>query len=395
MSDADSSEPINISMLGSFPPLRALSSYCFEFASAMSKRVNVEFISFKKIYPSLVYPGGGLKDDYTFPREVPPNLKVKRKLTWYNPISWVSEGISSNGRLLHAQWWSLPLSFVYFTVCVFFRLRGIPVIFTVHNVIPHERSSFYLIASKVLFLLGNHFIVHSELNKKTLMNEYHISSDRITQIPHGPLDFHVCKGMDKYEERKQLGFDKKDRVVLLFGSVRPYKGIKTMLRAFPEVLKTIPEARILIAGKLWVDWGSYEKLIDQLGIEDQIILKLDYIPSADVCRYFTAADLAVLPYEYFDSQSGVGATAISFRTPLIVTDVGGLPDLVSDSRFIIPPENPGLLAKAIKSCLNNDEKLKQMSESSEMIAQRISWKKIANRTIKIYGKVLKERYFLK
>ena len=246
-----------IAMLGSFPPLRALSSYCLELSSALSELCKVEFISFRKIYPTLLYPGGDLSEDHTFPSKKSPSLNVRRRLTWYNPVTWFIEGFFTEGRLLHAQWWSPPLAPVYLVVCLGFRLRRRPVVFTVHNVLSHEKSFFYGPLSKMLFSMGSLFIVHSEMNRKQLIKGFQVKPDRVIMIPHGPLDFHVRRHIDRESIRKKLGFSPGNKVILLFGAVRSYKGVDTALKAFAEVIHKIPDSRLLIAGKLWVDCLLY------------------------------------------------------------------------------------------------------------------------------------------
>ena len=389
--DADNrNDGCTIVILGSFPPLRGLSSYCVEFAKAMSAFYDIKFVSFRKIYPLFLYPGRDLDYDYSFPAIDNPNLSVKRRLTWYNPVTWLREGIGSKGRLLHAQWWSLPLIFVYLVVCLCFRLRGKPVIFTVHNVISHERSMTYLFFSRLLFLLGNHFIVHTEKNKRDLIRYFRIQDSRISSIPHGPLDFHASDGMNRKSARELLGLRPGEKIILFFGSIRPYKGLETALKAFARVNKEVPDSRLLIAGKPWVDWSHYKKLIEELGIADHTVCHLKYIPSSEVNHYFVASDLVILPYSHFDSQSGVGAIALSFRKPLIVTNVGGLPDLVSDLRFVVPPKDHMALAEAQIECLRDRDMLHRMSAESEKTAKRMSWPGIAGRTSNIYKKVLSE-----
>ncbi|MDY6953724.1 MAG: glycosyltransferase, partial [Thermodesulfobacteriota bacterium] len=232
-------------MLGSLPPLRALSSYCRELALAIADLVPVEFLSFKKIYPACLYPGRDLTDDHTFPATDHPNLRVKRRLTWWNPMTWMADGLGTKADLLHAQWWSAPLFLAYAIVCGGFRLRGKPVVFTVHNVLPHEPSSLQRMVFRLIFKLGDHFIVHSESNKSQLIKGCGISPERVSQIPHGPLDFHVQGDVDRGAIRKEMGFGPEARVILLFGAIRPYKGLDTALKAFEEVLKGIPEARLL------------------------------------------------------------------------------------------------------------------------------------------------------
>lgn len=390
MNDRNRNAGFPVAVLGSFPPLRGLSSYCLEFTKAMSSLHDIEFISFRELYPLFLYPGRDLDYDHSFPSVDKRNLKVKRSLTWYNPATWLIEGLGSKGRLLHAQWWSLPLIFVYLVVCLCFRLRGKPVIFTVHNVISHERSMCYLYFSRLLFLLGNHFIVHTERNKKDLIRYFKIPDGRVSRVPHGPLDFHVSDAKDRKTARKLLRLDPGEKVILFFGSIRPYKDLETALRAFAVVKDEIPDARLLIAGKPWVDWKPYKKLVEELGIVDQVICHLRYIPSSEVNVYFLASDLVILPYSYFDSQSGVGAIALSFRKPLIVTQVGGLPDLVSEPRFAVPPKDPAALAKVQIECLKNKEMLNRMSAESERIATKLSWPNIAGKTSRIYKKVLNQ-----
>jgi hypothetical protein len=99
-----------IALLGTLPPLRGLSSYCREFALALADTRPVAFISFNKLYPASLYPGGGLKEDVSFPVTEHGNLTVRRCLCWYNPLTWLFEGLLTPGILLHAQWWSLPLA---------------------------------------------------------------------------------------------------------------------------------------------------------------------------------------------------------------------------------------------------------------------------------------------
>ena len=211
--------PKKVAILGSMPPLRALSSYCLELSLAVSGLSEVEFISFRKIYPPFLYPGRDLKDDNTYPRIHHPNLKVRRRLTWYNPLIWIFEGLLINADLLHAQWWSPPLALIYFTVCLGFKLRGKPVIFTVHNILQHEKSHIYDRISKIFFKMGDHFIVHSEANMVQLIKDFNISPDKTSVIPHGPLDFHVSNSIDRHTVRSEMGFDPKDKVILLFGAV--------------------------------------------------------------------------------------------------------------------------------------------------------------------------------
>ena len=380
-----------IALLGTLPPLRGLSSYCLEIASALAQKVNVEFISFKKIYPGFLYPGGDLKDDHTFPAIDVEGLRIRRRLTWYNPGTWFAEALLTKAELLHAQWWSLPLAGIYGCLCGLFKLRRKPVIFTVHNVSGHDSSRCYKIASRLLFKLGDHFIVHTKKNLQQLTACYGIANQDISVIPHGSLDFQVCDQIDPLKVRAELGVSPNHKVVLLFGAIRPYKGINTAIEAFSHVLKAVPDAILLVAGKLWQSWDSYQLAIERLGIDKAVKSYLEYIPSGDVHKYFEAADLVILPYEQFDSQSGVGSTAVSFRKPMIVTNVGGLPDLVPDPRWVVPAKRPEALSRAIIDCLTDSALLARMTLDTEKVAAELTWSGIAEKTTALYDKLISER----
>lgn len=377
-----------IAILGTLPPLRGLSSYCLELALALAEAAAVEFISFKRLYPSFAYPGGGLAEDNTFPTCDHPQLTVTRRLNWYNPMGWLKAGMTHTADLLHAQWWSLPLFPVYLTVCGAFKVRGKPVVFTVHNTRSHEKSFFYQKISRLVFRLGDHFIVHTAVNKDQLTAVYGIDAGRISLIPHGPLDFHVRHDSDRESVRTAMGFSPAHKVILLFGAVRPYKGIETALRAFKEVHQQMPESRLLIAGKLWGSWKPYSQLITDLNLESAVSTRLDYIPSGDVHLFFTAADMVILPYDHFDSQSGVGASALSFRKPLIVSRVGGLPDLVEDPQYVVPPKDPAALANILLECLRQPGRLADMSAAAERVARKMGWPAVIAKTMAVYRSVL-------
>ena len=383
-------EPISVAILGSFPPLRGISAYCFELANAIAARVPVDFISFKHIYPEFLYPGGCQKDD-SFPEAVHDNLSVRRHLCWFNPISWIQEGLLTQADLLHAQWWSMPLAPIYAIVCLAFKIRRKPVIFTVHNVSGHEGSLIFETVSRLLFKLGDHFIVHTAANRTALTTQYGIESGKVSVIPHGSLDFQVSRHADRAAIRQEMGFKASQKVILFFGAIRPYKGLATAIRAMADVVTVVPEACLLIAGKLWEPWDTYQKLIDESQLSHHVTTFLDYIPSEEVHRYFCAADLTVLPYLHFDSQSGVGSTAVAFRTPMIVSDVGGLPELVKDNRLVVPPRNSDALADAIIDCLSDPELLPTMLGDLDSTASELDWGVIARNTCLLYEQLIKNK----
>jgi len=382
------SNSMRVTLLGTLPPIRGLSSYCLELTRALADECRVDFLSFQKLYPSFLYPGGDLKEDPTFPALKNSRVTVRRKLNWYDPTGWFMEGLTSRGALLHVQWWSLPLASVAAGVSLGFRLRRRPVVMTLHNVRSHEDSAWFDRACRGLCILADHVIVHTASSREVLSERHGVAAEKISVIPHGPLDFHVRKGVNREAIRSALGVRSDHLAILLFGAVRPYKGVETAFRALAEVIRHVPGARLLVAGKLWESWDRYERLARELGVEDKLFLHLDYVPSGEVHRYFEAADLVLLPYKRFEAQSGVGATALSFAKPLIVTDVGGLPDLVEDRRFVVPAGDVTALADTLGRCLASPGVLEQMAKDAEKVSQRMGWPGVAERTRRVYSKVL-------
>jgi glycosyltransferase involved in cell wall biosynthesis len=281
----------------------------------------------------------------------------------------------------------MPLAPVYACLAAGYRLRGKPVVFTIHNVLSHENSAIYFSASRLLFKLGDHFIVHSDKNRRQLTALYGIPADRTSLIPHGSLDFQVRPDVDRDALRSGLGFAKKDKVILLFGAIRPYKGVDTAMQAFAKIVKALPQAKLLIAGLPWEDWGRYRSLMDRLQIASAVHTHLDYIPAGEVHRYFEAADLVLLPYHHFDSQSGVGSSAIAFRKPMIVSNVGGLPDLVKDPRWVVPPADSQALASAALAFLKDPSLPAEMAAAADAIAAELDWAPIAKRTWAVYRRL--------
>lgn len=384
MTTTPSRGPQTVAVLGTLPPIRALSSYCYEFTRAMAGHCSIEFISFKSIYPGFLYPGGNLREDTTYPALDVPGLNIRRRLTWYNPFSWILEGFTVRADLLHAQWWSLPLFPVYWTICLLFKQRRKPIVFTVHNVLSHDRSRVYEKLSGLLFGFGDHFIVHSARGKHQMQRHYLIPENKISVIPHGSLDFHVCSSTDQNQARQKLGFDEKDQIILLFGAIRPYKGVDTAIRAMEKVAVNLPRARLLIAGKLWEDWAPYERLIKGKSLSGHVVHYLEYVPSAQVHYFFQAADICIFPYRHFDSQSGAGATAVSFKKPLIVSNVGGLPELAGNTDCIVEPDDPAALADKIIGFFKDPGFRQRLTANLEAVTQRLDWEDIAKKTVMIY-----------
>jgi glycosyltransferase involved in cell wall biosynthesis len=385
-----SSRKLHIAMLGTLPPLKGLSSYCLSLTRALAAKIKVTFLSFSALYPAVLYPGGSESEEDTFPHLNSSNLTIRKRLRWNNPFSWIAEPVRVDADLLHVQWWSLPLAPLALCIMMVYRLRGRPVIMTVHNVVGHEHEEVYRAALHPLLLASNHFIVHTQRNRDQLMTIYGIPARRISVVPHGRLDFRR-RAISRSEARQELNIGNDKKVILLFGAIRAYKGVDIAIDAFSMVSKELPEATLLIAGSLWQEWEPYQERIEKLGISSRVNTFLEYIPSRDVPLFFQATDLVVLPYRKFDSQSGVGSMAVAFDKPMIVSDVGGLPDLVEDPRCVIAAGDAPGFARCMIRCLSAPSELETMSLQAKRISNSLDWSRISDTTIALYHRLLQRQ----
>ena len=399
---------MKVTMLGTFPPIKGISEYCIQLAGALAgrachgegcakgapcrSRVDVDFVSFSHIYPEALYPGGTkeLNDPLAIP--MAPRLRVRRPLQWFNPPGWAWTALRFPGQVLHVNWWTYFLAPVELSLLFGAKLRRIPVVMTVHNVLGHETNVLDRTLTRLAFSLCDRFIVHTEENRRQLETIFAIAPERIAVVPYGPLRFYDDAPLTRAEARAALGLADAERVVLCFGYIRDYKGLDVLLRAMPALLERVPDARLVVAGTCWkgeAGWRRYQAIIDELRLGERVTLRIGYVPSSRVKAYFRAADVCALPYRHFEAQSGPGNIALAFGTPMVVARTGGLPALVRDERAVVPPGDPDALARALADCLSDPARLARMSDDSRSLAAEYSWDRIAEKTIAVYEKLLR------
>lgn len=347
---------LTILLLGSLPPqAQGIPAYCGALAQALAANGTIHALGFKSMYPRFLFPGVKIAMDPTSQAPQAPGLSVRHALAWHNPLGWLWHAFTTPADIVHIQWWSLPLFPVCLTFALAARLRHKPLVITVHNVLPHEPGPWFVRASRVLYCLADHLVVHSEVNRKQLVHHFQLNQSDVTSIPMG-VDVTAEHEMDQERARARLGIPIIRPTLLFFGTIRPYKGLGVLLRAFGEVRKRNPDAQLVIAGKPWEPWTQYQAIIDAEGLAGHVITHLDYIPEAEVSLYYAAADLVVLPYTHFDAQSAVGAQVLGYGRPMIVTDCGGLPTLAGhEERWMVPPGEPEALAEKINAFLAEPE----------------------------------------
>ncbi len=336
---------------------------------------NIKIFSFRRQFPSFLFPGKTQMDTSNSPNRI-DSLRI---FTPWNPVSWIRTAITvMNNRpnLLLLVWWTPFTAPGYWVICAL--CRKIPKLFLLHNVIPHEPIPGMKLLSRAVFRWADGFIVQSkkvegELNN--ILTRKHNKWMRLT--PHPRYDFHSYSHPDQQTARQKLGINEK-YVLLFFGIVRKYKGLMTLLRAFPAILQRLSgNVRLIIAGEFYDDPRPYLSAISNSGCAEKITIENRYIPNEEMGIYFSAADVVVLPYESA-SQSGITQTAFGFGKPVISTQVGGLPETINPAKtgLLCRPNDPEKLAEAVIEFYRLSKTV-DWKTNIENESERFSWDNMA------------------
>jgi glycosyltransferase involved in cell wall biosynthesis len=380
---------LSVSMLTSLPPIKGISTYSVPLLTALGERndLDIDVVAFSRLYPERFYPGGRQYDDGASLPSI-PGVRISSLLDGANPLTWFGKPAFTQGRVVHAQWWSQVLAPAYLSVLTQAKARGRQVVVTMHNVEAHEPSHWKSLADRSILGLADHVVVHTEQNKDTLLERFPVSREKVSVIPMGPQGVLHIHGMTRGMARATLGLPQRPRVVLFFGNIRPYKGLDVLLDAFETIRASLPNALLLVVGQPWSDSGAVANSLDRAKGMDGVKLSLGYIPEDQVEAYFAAADLLVFPYVGFEAQSGAAARAVAFKRAMVVTDVGGLGSLVRDSRAMVPTQDSSSLATAVVRILQAPALLRKLEKDAELVASELAWDKVAEATARLYRSVL-------
>jgi glycosyltransferase involved in cell wall biosynthesis len=201
---------------------------------------------------------------------------------------------------------------------------------------------------------------------------------RYTVIQH-PLYSHFGEKMERGKAEELLGLESGKKNILFFGLIRTYKGLDILLEAFGMLPE---EYQLIIAGEPYGSYDKYQQIIDRLPNKDKIHASLKYIKDSEVSMYFSAADLAVLPYRSA-TQSGISSVSYHFEVPMIVTDVGGLKETIGDrgTGIVAPEGTPEAIRDEILRYFSDDETAARCIDNIRKEKERLSWKTFALKLI--------------
>ena len=247
------------------------------------------------------------------------------------------------------------------------------VISILDNVIPHEPHFFDAPLTKYFLKGSTGCITLCDAVSKDLLN---LKKDvKYTVIQH-PLYSHFGQKMSREAAEEKLGLKKGRKNILFFGLIRTYKGLDILLEAFGR----LPEDyQLIIAGEPYGSFDKYQEIIDRLPNKENVHTWLKYIKDSEVTDYFSAADIAVLPYRSA-TQSGISSVSYHFEVPMIVTDVGGLKETIGDrgTGIVAPDGKPETIANEIIRYFNAPEQKHGFIENIRLEKERLSWKTFAN-----------------
>jgi glycosyltransferase involved in cell wall biosynthesis len=367
---------MRIVMIGPVYPYKTgLSYYVALLYKQLTQNHEVTLLSYTMQYPKILFkkPQKDYDDDV---------LKIEEAefvLNTANPFSCIKTANKINKLqpdLVIFQWLH-----PYFAPCytlITRHLKNTKVLFMCHNVFPHERFPLDRFLTKMTLKHGDFFTVHAQSDADDLKSILPDADLAVTVHP--AYNFFKQKNMTKEEARKILGIPEDERVLLFFGLVREYKGLRHLLEALGRIRKEDPnnerKLRLIIAGDFAGGRAEYDARISALDIEKLVDITDGHIPIGEVEKFFAASDLVVLPYESA-TQSGVIQVAYSFDKPVLATRVGGLPEVVFDGEtgYLVEPRRPDLIADAILDFFDNN-KSEILAEGIEREKYRYSWERM-------------------
>ncbi|MBR1550075.1 MAG: glycosyltransferase [Bacteroidales bacterium] len=297
----------------------------------------VEIVTFTLQYPSFLFPGQTQYSD----EPAPKGLKIVRKLNAINPFSWIATGLYIRRQrpdLVITKFWLPFMAPALGTANRVAKRKGLRRISILDNLVPHEKRIGDKMFAKYFVRSVDGMVAMS----RSVLADVDLFDPRgkkaRTFCPH-PLYDHYGVSLSREEALDLIGLRANQRYVLFFGFIRDYKGLDLLLDAMADERMEKLGVKLIVAGEFYGDPKPYQEQISRLDIGDRVAMHTEFIPDHEVNRYFCAADLVVQPYKTA-TQSGVTQIAFYFEKPMVVTNVGGLPEIVPEGKagFVVEPQ---------------------------------------------------------
>lgn len=344
---------MKIVVLGTAWPYRGGIALFNERLAKEFQKENDEVITytFTLQYPSFLFPG---KTQYS-EEPAPQDMTIVRKVSSVNPFNWIKVGRELKKMapdLIVIGFWLPFMAPCLGTIARIARKNGkTKVVSVVHNIVPHEHRIGDKMFATYFCNSVDGFVAMSDsvLNDLTLFD-----SVKPRVFCRHPLYDNFGKQVDREEALSELGLDTNNRYMLFFGLIRDYKGLDIMLKAYADSRLRKMGVKLIVAGEFYNNAEKYFELEKELGLEGEVIWHREFVPDSKVRYYFGAADIIVQPYKSA-TQSGVTQIAYHFEKPMIVTNVGGLAEIVPNGKagYVVEPDEKEI-ADAIVDFFGNN-----------------------------------------
>jgi len=357
---------MRIAILSSFYPLRGgISQFNASLLAGLGKYHHVKAFSFSRQYPDFLFPG---KTQYVTPDDEAEPVEAEALLDTVNPFSWVRTARAIRAwkpDLLVMKYW---MSWFAPSLGWVARHAGCKCVTVLDNVIPHEPHWFDKPLTRYFLKANDGFVAMSESVEADLLK---LRPGAPHIVREHPLYAHFGAKLPREEAQRQLGIVTGRKTLLFFGLIRAYKGLDILLEAFRDLPETY---QLVIAGEPYGSFDKYQHIIDSLPGKDRVYVFPSYVRDSRVKLFFSAADLAVLPYRSA-TQSGISAIACHFDLPMVVTDVGGLKGTVGarGTGIVASLPDPAVIRGEIERYFADRSLQESCREAIGREKERLSW----------------------
>jgi glycosyltransferase involved in cell wall biosynthesis len=340
--------------------------------------------SFSLQYPAFLFPG---TTQYSSD-PAPDNIEIHSVINSINPFNWQAIGKRLKKEapdLMVVRYWLPFMGPALGRILRIARKNSkTKIIAITDNVLPHERRPGDRLFTKYFLKSCDAFITMSDAVMDDLRKfEKTKPAKRVIHPLYDNFGDIISKTIARnlLNEKLKLGIGEKEKIILFFGFIRKYKGLDILLRAMAEPAIKGSGIRLLVAGEFYEDSSPYKKLIEELKIRDQLILKTDFIPDGEVRYYLCAADAVIQPYRHA-TQSGVTPLAYHFEKPMIVSNVGSFSEQVLHQKTgLVTEPAPRALSEAILQFYELGEEFFIPHLRTEKI--KYSWKNLVNTLLEL------------
>ncbi len=331
---------------------------------------SAQIFTFSLQYPSFLFPG---QTQYTN-EPPPPDLPITVAVNSINPLNWWKVGRQLKKMrpdIVIFRFW-LP----FMGPCLGTLARIIKqnkhtcIVCISDNVLPHEKRPGDRTFTRYFLAACDAFVA---MSKKVLDDLRLLEPQKPARIISHPLYDNFGNALTRQEACEYLGISPHKKYVLFFGLIRHYKGLDLLLEAMSDPRLAQKDLNLIVAGEFYEDITPYHQLIDRLGIAPRLLLKAGFVPNEWVRYYFCAADVVVLPYRNA-TQSGIAPMAYHFNIPMIVTNVGGLPETVKNEEtgYVVEPTAEAI-ANGINRYFSTVGQQENFKAAMQIEKKRFSW----------------------